>query len=252
MNARRPRILVVNDDGLCGPGLRPLIELLRSLGEVTAVVPEHERSADSHCLTLRKPLRVRTLEPRFHAIDGSPADCARLGFFHILRKRCDLVVSGINDGYNLGTDVVYSGTVAAAMEGALLGVPAVAVSRGRSRRHKDFLPAARIALRAARAVLKKGLPAGVCLSINVPALPQARLRDLRPARLGKRFYSRQVLERKDPSGRPYYWLCGPYISSVLAPGTDVAAVAQGYCPVTPLQIDNCHAKTLKELRRWSF
>ncbi|MFA6092892.1 MAG: 5'/3'-nucleotidase SurE [Elusimicrobiota bacterium] len=250
--SRKPRILLVNDDGLNGPGLRPFIEALSSLGEVTAVVPEHERSADSHALTLRHPLRVRKFGERFYCVDGSPADCARLGLLHILKKRCDLVVSGVNDGYNLGSDVIYSGTVAGALEGALLGLPALAVSRGRSRRHADFHPAARVGVRAARAVLKRGLPRGVCLNVNVPAVPESRLRGLKPARLGVRRYSQRVYTRKDPSGRPYYWICGPYISSILAPGTDVAAVARGFCPVTPLQLDNSHAGMLAQLEGWDF
>jgi 5'-nucleotidase len=249
---RRPRILVVNDDGLPGAGLLPLIAVLSGLGEVVAVVPEGERSAVSHCLTLRHPLRMREVRAGLYAVDGTPADCARLGLLEVLKGRADLVVSGINDGYNLGSDVVYSGTVAGALEGVLLGAPALSVSRGRSRRSRDFIPAAEAAGKVAARILARGLPPGVCLNVNVPALPKARLKGFRTARLGRRLYSKKVEVRRDPNGKRYFWLSGPYVSSVLEPGTDVRAVADGFVSVTPLNIDHTYLPMMDELRTWSF
>lgn len=247
--ARRPRILVVNDDGVHGEGLEPLLAALSALGDTAAVVPERERSADSHCLSLRSPLRVRRVRPGFFAVDGSPADCARLGALELFR-RPDLVVSGINRGFNLGSDVVYSGTVAGAMEGVILGVPALAVSRGSGR--GDHCAAAAIAVRVCREILRRGLPSGVCLSLNVPALPLKRIRGIRTTALGRRIYGRKVTLRKDPYGLPYYWLAGRYVSGHSDPGSDIAAIREGFASLTPLHVDTTHRATLPHLRRWKF
>jgi 5'-nucleotidase len=248
---KRPRILVVNDDGIHGEGLAPLLAALEPLGEVTALVPERERSAVSHGLTLHKPLRLKHHHGRVYRLNGGPADCARLGTLSLLKRRVDLIVSGINRGFNLGQDTVYSGTVAGAMEGTMLGVPAFAVSRGVSAR-PDYAAAAAFARRLAEQVLRRGLPRGVCLNVNAPALPSSKVRGARVTRLGERIYTDSVAERKDPSGRPYYWLMGRSVRGVPKPGTDVAAVARGYIAVTPLEVDKTHAPLLSRLRAWNL
>lgn len=251
MKPKTPRILVVNDDGVDGPGLRPLIAALRSLGTVTALVPEKQRSASSHGLTLHKPLRLRPAVDGIFRLNGGPADCARLGALHLLRGRVDLIASGINDGYNLGQDVVYSGTVGAAMEGTLLDIPSFAVSRGRAR-SPDFAAAAAVALRVARELLRRGLPRGVCLNVNVPGIRSRSVREPRVAVLGERIYEKAVGLRRDPAGGRYFWLMGDSVRGVPEPGTDVLAVASGHVAVTPLLTDWTCRPLLSRLRSWRF
>jgi 5'-nucleotidase len=245
---KRPRILVCNDDGLHGPGLRPLIAAMKRLGETIAVVPAQERSADSHSLTLHKPIRVHQVAPGFFTLNGKPADCARLGILEIMKGEVDLVVSGINRGYNLGEDIVYSGTVAAAREATLLDIPAIAFSQdpeGILYRH-----AAAFAAKLGRLALAKGIPKGILLSVNVPALKPAAKPQAIVTRLGRRVYSKEVTLRRDPRGGDYYWLAGSNVTSVYEPGTDVDAVAKGRISVTPLHIDVSDRPMIDKLKTW--
>ncbi|MBI5200088.1 MAG: 5'/3'-nucleotidase SurE [Elusimicrobia bacterium] len=248
-----PAILVCNDDGVYGAGLRPLIEAMRRLGRVTVVVPDQERSADSHCLTLHKPLRVRTVEKDFYILNGAPADCARFGILGILKNKVDLVVSGINHGYNLGEDVVYSGTVAAAMEGTLLDKKAIAFSQGYGPNEKaNFSAAAEFALKAGAEVLERGLPPGICLNVNVPPLPTGRAKGVAVSRLGRRIYGTKITGRIDPRGVNYFWLAGRQVSGVSIPGTDVAAIEQGKITVTPLHVDSTDLGMVRALKKWNL
>lgn len=243
----KPRILIANDDGLHGPGLRPLIAAMRRIGEAIAVVPAQERSADSHSLTLHKPIRVHEVESGLFILNGKPADCARLGILEIMRSRVDLVVSGINRGYNLGEDVVYSGTVAAAREATLLDVPSIAFSQDPNA--GSYAAAAAFAGKLARMVLKRGIPNGICLSVNIPA----RLKkpgSWKVARLGRRVYSKEVTLRADPRGGSYYWLAGSSVTSVHAAGTDVSVVEEGHISVTALHIDCTDHPTLETIKSW--
>ncbi|MBI4248930.1 MAG: 5'/3'-nucleotidase SurE [Elusimicrobia bacterium] len=251
MRKKRPRILVVNDDGIHGEGLAPLIAALSEIGEVKAVVPEIERSAESHSLTLHKPLRVRQVRDGVSIVNGTPAACTRFGVLKLMNRRVDLIASGINRGYNLGQDVVYSGTVAAAMEGTLLDVPSFAISRGYSE-EGDYAAAAAFACKLAAQILRRRLPPGVCLSVNVPAVEAGRIRGVKVARLGKRVYDKRVTMRSDPSGNTYFWLLGKKVRGILSPGTDVAAIEQRCIAVTPLCIDNTHEAFLRRLRDWDF
>ncbi|HVE14104.1 MAG TPA: 5'/3'-nucleotidase SurE [Elusimicrobiota bacterium] len=257
MAAKRPNILVVNDDGIHGPGLEPLATALRALGDVTVVVPAGERSADSHSLTLHKPLRISEVRPRVYIVNGSPASCARLAILELLKgKRIDLVASGINRGYNLGQDVLYSGTVAGAMEATLLGIPAIAISRGYDRVHAHspaaYRPAAEFARRLARRVLQRGLPEGVCLNVNVPPVPGGKLRGARVTRLGQRIYDKSVTLRHDPAGNPYFWLMGKEVSGKVLPGSDVEAIQGSRISVSPLQLDSTHTPSLPLLESWEL
>lgn len=246
----KPRILVCNDDGLHGPGLRPLIAAMSRLGAVTAVVPDQERSADSHSLTLHKPIRVKHAEPGIYTLNGSPADCARLGILEIMKEKVDLVVSGINRGYNLGEDVVYSGTVAAAREATLIGKPALAFSQDPD--YFSYTEAAKIAVQLAQKALKFGLPPGVCLNVNFPKPRAGKLKRTLPCRLGQRIYSKDITKRSDPRGGHYYWLAGQRVTSVKSKGTDVAAVALGHVSVTPLHIDSTDFALLSALAQWEL
>jgi 5'-nucleotidase len=247
---KKPRILVCNDDGINGPGLPALIAAMRRIGRVTVSVPEHERSADSHSLTLHKPIRVRRVSPDTFTLNGSPADCARFGVLEILKEKVDLVVSGINHGYNLGEDVIYSGTVAAAMEATLLRIPSLAFSMDPDA--DDYRAASVFAQRLARQVLRRGLPVGVCLNVNFPAQPKAGYKAAVPAKLGRRIYGTDITRRADPRGLEYFWLAGRQVTGVDEPGTDVAAVSRGKISVTPLKIDNTDAAALAALSAWKF
>lgn len=248
---KRPSLLVVNDDGIYGPGLRPLIREMRRIGAVTVVVPDQERSADSHRLTLHKPLRVREVSKGFYILNGSPADCARFGILELLKERADLVISGINHGYNLGEDVVYSGTVAAAMEGTLLDIPACAFSQGTGRA-QDFGAAAGFARKLALEILSRGLSPGICLNVNIPDCPKRGIHGAVITRLGKRVYGKKITVRSDPRGRRYFWLTGKNVSGVALPGSDVAAVGASCISVTPLHIDNTDIPTLHLLKKWEL
>jgi len=221
---------------------------MRRIGQVTVSVPDHERSADSHSLTLHKPIRIRKQSEGVYALNGSPADCSRFGVLEILKGKVDLVVSGINHGYNLGEDVIYSGTVAAAMEATLLKVPAIAFSMDPD--GKDYRTAGAFAQRLARQVLKKSLPTGVCLNVNFPARAGKAYKPGVPAKLGRRIYGTDVTRRSDPRGQEYYWLAGRHVTGVDEPGTDVGVVAKGLVSVTPLKIDSTDAQMLASLASW--
>lgn len=245
------RILVVNDDGINGPGLLPLVKALRRLGKVTAVVPERERSTVSHALTLHKPLRMHARQDGILALNGTPSDCARFGVLHLMKGKVDLLVSGINRGYNLGEDVFYSGTVGAAYEGALLGIPSLAVSREWGE-PEAFEAAAGVTLRVARKLLSHDLPPGLCLNLNVPARTESRLRNLRIAVLGKRVYSQEVAVRKDPRGRKYYWMMGRAVSGLMHAGTDITAVEEGHPSLTPLLVNLTDLQGIGLLEKWQL
>lgn len=254
MGRKRPRLLVVNDDGINGAGLRPLIDALSTIGEVTTLVPDQERSAQSHTLTLHKPMRLTKVRNRLYKLNGTPADCARLGALRLMKGHVDLIVSGINRGYNLGQDTVYSGTVAAAMEGILLKFPAFAISSGYRKENIDFARAAAFARRLSLQILSRGLPPGTLLNINVPpkANPSAKLKGPRITFLGERVYDNRITVRRDPLGAEYIWLVGRSIRSIARTGTDVAATKAGRISITPLQADNTNRPFMSRLRTWDL
>jgi 5'-nucleotidase len=244
---RRPAILVSNDDGVHAPGLAALAEALRSVGDVFVVAPDRERSAVGHALTLHRPLRVEALGRRRFAVNGTPTDCVNLAIQGMLPRRPDVVVSGVNAGANLGDDVTYSGTVSAAMEGTLLGVPALAVSLVGAGRGADFGPAARAAAALARRLLREPGSGVTLLNVNVP---RGRPRGLRVTRLGRRAYSSPAVVREDPRGNRYYWIGGGPPTWEEGPDTDVSAVRAGFISVTPLDLDLTSQRGLEALRGW--
>jgi 5'-nucleotidase len=229
-----PVILVTNDDGYRSDGIRVLAEALARVGEVTIVAPIEEASAIGHALTLRRPLRLEHVSERVYAVDGTPTDCVNLGIGQVLKRLPDFIVSGINKGYNLGDDVTYSGTVAGAMEGALLGVPSIAVSLRQSRGQYDFAHAADVAAALTDAVLKKPLPPRTFLNVNVPKGPPKGLRVTVQA---KRNHITSIGERHDPKGRPYYWLEEGQNSWQPHDRSDYQTVRDGYVSITPLHPD---------------
>ena len=254
MSARH--ILVTNDDGIDADALPPLADALAKLGDVDIIVPERNWSGASHSITLFRPLRVRPTKLRTgHAAfmtDGSPTDCVRLAALGFLRHKPDLIVSGINRGANMGDDITYSGTVAAAMEGLLSSIPSIAISIGAFGGDTDYGPAASFAALLAGNILERGLPPDTLLNINVPALPRDRIAGVEVTRLGKRTYHDQLIERLDPYGNPYYWVGGPAVSEDSEPGTDVAAMRAGKISVTPIMLDMTNHRLLDDLATWDW
>jgi 5'-nucleotidase len=242
-------ILVSNDDGIHSEGIKALARALRRVGEVYVVAPDRERSAASHSLTLHRPLRVELHGTNAYAIDGTPTDCINIAVNGILKKKPDLVVSGINKGGNLGDDVTYSGTVSAAMEGTLLGIPSIAISLV-SRGNFDFTLAARFAVRLARFVLKNGLPKDTLLNVNVPE--GVDIKGYRVTKQGKRFYGDAVVEKVDPRGKKYYWIGGDILKWEGGQDTDFQAVADQFISITPVHLDLTNHSSFKELHNWKL
>lgn len=246
----RPLILISNDDGIHAPGLVALGEALEELGEVVVVAPERERSAVSHSITLHKPLRLREVRPNWYSCSGTPADCMYMGLFHVLGDRTpDLVASGINCGYNLGDDVIYSGTCAGAREAALGDVQrAVAFSAAPS--HKgDFAPLARNARSFCAQFLERDGIEGGFLNVNYPPGATEDVR-WRLATLGTRTYGRHVTVTEDPRGRPYYWIGGEFLGFGDVPGSDCNAVMKGEASVTAVRLRATHAEAQAEVAAW--
>ncbi len=249
--ADRPCLLVTNDDGIDAPGLAALVRAVSHLGRVIVVAPDRERSASGHALTLDRPLRVRRRAEDRYEVDGTPTDCVHLGVFNLTGGRPPhLIVSGINRGANLGDDVTYSGTVAAALEGTLLRIPSIAFSVERDAEGQAaFDEAERVAAQLAETALVRGIPSGVLLNVNVP---RGTPRGLRITRQGRRTYRAGAIERLDPSGRPYYWIAGADATPDGEPDGDHTAVRDGYVSVTPLHADMTHEPSLKRIHAWGL
>lgn len=239
-------ILVTNDDGIHSEGIKKLASALRRLGDVYVVAPDREQSAASHSLTLHRPLRVTQAGPRMYAVDGTPTDCVSLAVNGVLPALPDILVSGINRGGNLGEDVTYSGTVSAAMEGTLLGVPSLAFSLV-ARDDFDFSPAARFACRLARHVIREGLPKDTLLNVNVPSVKA--IKGHRVTKLGKRFFTDVVVEKVDPRGKKYYWIGGDMVRWEGGKDADFYAISKGYISITPLHLDLTNFSSIEELKR---
>ncbi len=242
-------VLITNDDGYLAPGIQSLIAAMEPDHEVWMVAPDREQSGSSHKLTLSQPLRIVKLDERRYSVDGTPTDTVYMAVHHLMPRRPDLVLSGINRGPNLGDDVTYSGTVAAAMEGTVLGIPSIALSlAGFS--NLDYTASCQAALQVVDWVVRDGLPAGTLLNVNIPVEAKSDDLKLRITKLGKRNYGQYVIERKDPRGRSYFWIGGDAQGSVPMNGSDIDAVAAGFVTVTPLSIDLTDTATLSKLKHW--
>jgi 5'-nucleotidase len=249
MDTTAPRILVSNDDGIAAEGLQALADAMASIGEVWVVAPETEQSAASHAISIHRPLRIREVRPRWYAVDGTPTDCSYVALNHLMKdQRPRIMASGINHGPNLADDVTYSGTVAAAMEASLLGVPAVAFSLV-TRQRFDFAPAARFARAFIAAALEQDLPRHMLLNVNVPAGGEPR--GFRVTHLGKHSYGFDVIEKVDPRGRKYYWIGGNEYQHEDIPGSDCNAVLrERLVSVTPLHLDLTDHAMRGPVSRW--
>lgn len=248
------RILLTNDDGINAPGIHALKAALDPLGEVVVVAPERPRSASGHSITLHKPLRLGEVKlpdgSTGYASNGTPSDCVTLGFDVVMEGRCDLVLSGINDGPNLGWDMTYSGTVSAAMEGAILGMPSIAISIAGDRGPYDYPAAAEFGARLASQVREHGLEHWTLLNVNIPAVPRDEIRGVAITHQGRRQYVDRIDKRIDPSGKPYYWLSGSLREDEPDPGSDVHTVLEGRISVTPVHLDLTAYQHLDRLRSW--
>ena len=243
-------ILLTNDDGIHSAGLQALASELQTFGRIVTVAPDRERSAVGHALTLHAPLRAEEITKDHWAVSGTPTDAVSLGICSLLKEKPALVISGINKGGNMGDDLTYSGTVAAAMEATLMGVPAIAVSlAAQSFKFDDFADAAKIAQQLAATVLEHGLPADTFLNINVP---DRKPLGIRLTRQGKRIYEDAVVENRDPRGRTYYWIGAGELGFQNLDGTDFHAVQNGYVSVTPLHLDLTNYAAMERLRQWQL
>ena len=237
------RILLSNDDGVHSVGLKAIYKELKKLGEVWVVAPLEERSTTGHSLTIHKPLRMISIDSSFYGVSGSPADCVYLGIRQVLGGMPDLVVSGINRGANLGQDIYYSGTVSAAREACILGIPSMAVSlsvdfkKALPESSLNYSAAAKMAVRILKNLKKNPLPQHTLLNLNVPDLPYDKLKGVKFAKQGFRYYSGSILRRKDHRGKNYYWVGGQYKGFRKDEDSDCAVVASGYASLTPLKLD---------------
>jgi 5'-nucleotidase len=252
-----PSILLTNDDGYQAPALAALTHALSAVGKVIVFAPDHNWSAAGHTKTMHKPLRINRGAmadgtPLFFTT-GTPSDCVGLALLGIVSERPDLVISGINQGANLGHDVTYSGTIAAAMEGVVFGIPAIAASQEEADgRRGDLSFAANLVAELARRVLGDGLPVNCLLNVNFPALPPGQVRGIQITRLGRRIYRDVLIERLDPKGRPYYWIGGDPPAGEPEPGTDIGALNEGYVSVTPLNLDMTDPAQTVTLANWDL
>lgn len=252
-------ILVTNDDGVFAPGLLALTQEMCKIGKVSILAPDRNWSGGGHVKTLDRALRVKEVRladgTQAFASDGAPSDCVALATLGYFKELIDLVVSGINAGANLGHDVTYSGTVTAAMEAVIAGVPGIAVSLETMDNYIgeiDYGPAARAASNVVRQVIENGLSHQILLNVNVPFLADKQIRGIRLTRQGLRVYHSRLDERTDPRGKPYYWIGGDAPTGVPERGTDVGALAEGFVSITPLQLDLTSHRTMTELNTWQW
>jgi 5'-nucleotidase len=252
-------ILVTNDDGITHPGLLALVQAMQPLGDVTVLAPDTNWSASGHVKTLHRPMRVRKTAlsdgtPAFTS-DGAPSDCVALAVLGYIKEKIDVVVSGINPYGNLGDDVTYSGTVTAAMEAAISGLPGIAFSLDSPTDFqgvKDFSASAAIAQRVVREAMQHELPHNTLLNVNIPFLPLEEILGLRVTRLGLRVYRNELVVRDDPYGRPYYWIGGEAPTGVPEEGTDIGALNDGFVTITPIHLDMTAYALMDELTSWKW
>ena len=242
-------ILLSNDDGYLATGLCVLAKSLAKFAKISVVAPDKNRSAASNSLTLEMPLRAHHAENGFISVDGTPTDCVHLAITGLLDKEPDMVFAGINHGANLGDDVLYSGTVAAATEGRFLGLPALAISLASSE-PKHFETAAQVAVVLLNKIIQTPLPKDTLLNVNVPDLPYSKLQGYQSTRLGQRHKSEAVIKSFDPRGREIFWVGPPGSEQDAGKGTDFFAIKNGYVSVTPLQLDLTRYERMNEIKKW--
>lgn len=242
-------ILLSNDDGYESPGINTLAKALTDIADITVVAPDRDRSGASNSLTLESPIRATRVSENVVRVDGTPTDCVHLAITGLLKEEPDMVISGINDGANMGDDVLYSGTVAAAMEGRFLGLPAIAISMNRHDA-RYYETGAKVILKLIEKLKSEPIPGDVILNINVPDLPWEELSGIQVTRLGHRHKAEPVIKEQDPRGRDIYWVGPPGGEQDAGPGTDFYAVRNGYVSITPLQVDLTRHQVINDLNDW--
>ncbi len=243
------RILISNDDGVLAPGIRALAQELATVADIDVMAPDRNRSGASNSLTLSRPLRVRQLDSQYYSVEGTPTDCVHLALTGYFNTVIDMVVSGINEGANLGDDILYSGTVAAAMEGRYLGLPSIAVSMvGETIQHYET--GAVIARQLVQKLRVSSLPTRTILNVNVPDLPLNKIKGIEVTRLGTRHAAEPMVKEYDPRGHPIYWVGPAGMEADAGPGTDFYAVSQGRVSITPLHLDMTHYNVFEQLSSW--
>jgi len=252
---RRLRILVANDDGIDAPGLYALVQEARKIAEVTVVAPDKQQSAVGHAITMNYPLRVVPVRKGNgffgYAVDGTPADAVKLGVKYLMKNPPDLVLSGINHGSNTAVNILYSGTVSAATEGTILGIPSIAISLT-TYQEADFSYAAKFATKLARLVAKRGLPEGTLLNVNVPAVPEGEIRGVRITKQGKSKWDDTFDVRRDPANREYLWLTGRMVVTDKDSDTDQIAIREKYVSVTPIRYELTNWEMREEMSSWGI
>lgn len=245
------KILISNDDGVYAKGINQLAQILSHIAQVTVVAPDRNRSGASNSLTLHRPIRIKNISDDIVSVEGTPTDCVHLAITGLLSESFDMVISGINEGANLGDDVFYSGTVAAAMEGRFLGYPAIAISLAIDNdEYHYYETAASIAKELVLRLSKDPLPAQTILNVNVPNLPLSQIRGYEVTRLGKRHCAEKTIKSTDPRNHPVYWLGLPGLEEDAGPGTDFHTIKMGYVSITPLQLDLTHYSAFDQLSKW--
>jgi 5'-nucleotidase len=252
----RPLILVSNDDGITAPGIRALVEAVRELGEVVIVAPDSPQSGMGHAVTISKPLRLEKTDIYgdllAYQCSGTPADCVKLAVDKVLHRKPDLLVSGINHGSNSSINVLYSGTMSAAMEGAIEGIPAVGFSLCNFAYDADFSIAGRVAKQIAHNILTNGLPQGTLLNVNIPKVTEAELKGIKVCRQAQAKWQEEFDERKDPNGRKYFWLTGKFVNYDKGDDTDEWALANNYVSVVPVHFDLTAHHAIPFLNSWDM
>lgn len=256
MSGNRPIILVTNDDGISSKGIRSIVEVAMNYGEVLVVAPDKPQSGMGHAITMNHPLRLNPSD-LFSSIDayscsGTPVDCVKLGIYEILKRKPDLVLSGINHGENTSTNVLYSGTMSAAVEGAMEGVPSVGFSLCDFDANADFEATKEIAHRVIKKVLENQFPKNICLNVNVPKGNIESIKGIKVCRQAHAFWEDRFDKRLDQFGNPYYWLTGEFQNMERSNGTDLHAIHDGYATVVPTQFDMTAHETIDELRNWNI
>ena len=251
---RKPLILLTNDDSIKAPGLRCLIEIVKPFGKVVVVAPDKPQSGTAHAVTVNHPLRLHLISKETdyeeYSCNGTPADCVKLAFKVVLKRRADFLFSGINHGTNSSINIIYSGTMAAVLEGALAGVSSAGFSLADSSQDADFRPSAPYIKKIVQEVISHKLPEGVCLNVNIPAIPGNKIRGIKVCRQSEGTWQEDFIERTDPQGRKYYWMTGVFVKTGHGKDTDEWAMDNRYIAVVPVQFDFTANKAIKPVSNW--
>jgi len=249
-----PMVLISNDDGIAAPGINALVQEIRKIARVTVVAPDKQQSAVGHAITMNYPLRAIPYQKNGeffgYAVDGTPADAVKLGVRFLLKEKPDLIISGINQGSNTAINILYSGTVSAATEGTVLGIPSIAVSLT-THDDADFSYAAKFAARLALLITEHGLPPGTLLNVNVPAVPEEKIAGVRITRQGESSWEDTFDVRRDPANREYFWLTGRMMITDTDPFTDQIAIRENYVSITPIHYELTDGAMLEKLKSWN-